>query len=66
MRERSLPLWFPITIVTFVAVLFVVAYEADPPMAFLMAGLMAAFFLVTRIVDRQVDARERRESEPQG
>lgn len=57
MSQPRVPAWFPATIVAFVALLLLVAYAADPPMAYLIAGLMAAYFLVSRIVDLRVDRR---------
>lgn len=63
MHERSLPAWFPAVIVAFVALLLFIAYEADPPMAYLIAGLIVTYFLITRIVDRQVGAEEEPEAE---
>ena len=58
MAQPRLPVWFPATIVVFVALLFLVAYVTDPPMAYMLAGLMVACFAVTRFVDRAVGSDE--------
>ncbi|MDO5697426.1 MAG: hypothetical protein Q4G51_05575 [Dermatophilus congolensis] len=68
MSER-LPGWFPAVITAFIGVLLFIAYEADPPMAYLIAGLLVAFFVITRIVDRAVEdepetSEAREESQP--
>ena len=62
MSERAVPTWFPVVIGAFVVLLLFVAYAADPPMAYLLAGLMIACFAVTRIVDCAFDSDETPES----
>ncbi len=58
MSERVVPTWFPVVIGAFVVVLLFVAYAADPPMAYLLAGLMVSCFAVIRVVDRFIDSEE--------